>query len=111
MSDEYPRASPWPVFVALGLVLSEVGVLFGVAPVAVGGLLLFAASVVGIFRESRYASTLWRPALAVGSALAVAGGAVYALTGADARGIYVLVSGALVVAAAVALALAESGRL
>ncbi len=111
MRSEKPRASPWPVFVALGLALSEVGVVFGVGSVAVGGVLLLAASVVGIFRESRYAESLWGPALAVGALFAAAGGLVYALTGADARGVYVAAAGALVVAAGVVLALAETGRL
>lgn len=111
VSDRYRRTSPWPVFVAFGLALSEVGVLLGFGPVAVGGVLLFATSVVGILRESRYAASLWLPALAVGGLFVALGGGVRWLTAADARGTYVLVAGALVVAGGVVLALVESGRL
>ncbi|MEF8775390.1 MAG: cox cluster protein [Haloarculaceae archaeon] len=62
LSDQYRKASPWPMFVALGVVLSEVGVVLGFFPVTVGGLLLFGATVAGILRESGYVG---RPALAM----------------------------------------------
>lgn len=109
--SEKPRASPWPVFVALGLALSEVGVVLGSGAVAFGGVLLFAASVVGILRESRYAATLWLPALGVGALFAASGALLYALTEFDARGTYVAAAGGIVVVAGVVLALVESGRL
>lgn len=60
LSEQYTRASPWPVFVALGIPLSELGILFGSVPVAVGGLLLFGGSVAGMAAESGYAATPWR---------------------------------------------------
>ncbi|RDZ39600.1 hypothetical protein C5B91_20370 [Haloferax sp. Atlit-10N] len=69
MSDEsdtnstYTGASPWPLFVALGLALSEVGVVLGLRPVSVTGLLLFVGSVAGILTEAGYVS---RPARAAG---------------------------------------------
>ncbi|MFC7130602.1 DUF7541 family protein [Haloferax chudinovii] len=69
MSDEsdtnstYTGASPWPLFVALGLALSEVGVVLGLRPVSVAGLLLFVGSVAGILTEAGYVS---RPARAAG---------------------------------------------
>lgn len=72
------RASPWPLFVALGFALSELGVFVGLYPVAVGGILLLGASVAGILRESRYAQDLWRPLVGLGLAFAVLGGAVVA---------------------------------
>lgn len=59
LSDQYRTASPWPVFVALGLPISEVGIVFGLFPVAVGGLLLFCGSIAGLMAESGYASTPW----------------------------------------------------
>lgn len=99
------------MLVALGFVVSEVGVLFGVAPVAVGGLLLLAGSVVGVVRESGYARTLWRPALLVGAVVLVAGGLVVGLTTATLRGTAVAVAGGLVVAAAAVAWLVETGRL
>lgn len=63
-SDKNPSGgSPWPIFVALGVTLSEVGVLFGIRSVTVGGLLLFVGTVAGILRESGY---IVRPERAVG---------------------------------------------
>lgn len=81
LSDQYRTASPWPVFVALGLVLSEVGVFIGLFPVAVFGLILFGGSVAGILTESGYADRPWPTLLAVGAILSVlaAGIAVWQL--------------------------------
>jgi hypothetical protein len=70
LSDQYRTASPWPVFVALGLALSEIGVFIGLFPVAVFGLLLFGGSVAGILTESGYAERPWPTLLVVGGALA-----------------------------------------
>lgn len=80
LSDQYPTASPWPVFVALGLALSEIGVFIGLFPVAVFGLILFGGSVAGILTESGYAERPWPTLVGVGavlSLLAVGIGAVY----------------------------------
>jgi len=41
LSEQYRKASPWPLFIALGVPISEIGLVFDVLPVAVGGLLLF----------------------------------------------------------------------
>ncbi|WP_435195313.1 DUF7541 family protein [Natronomonas sp. EA1] len=61
MSEAEPkRASAWPIFVALGLAISEVGVFMGLYPVAVLGLLLFAGSVAGIVHEAGYVETPWK---------------------------------------------------
>ena len=72
LSDQYRKASPWPMFVALGFVLSEVGVVLGLFPVTVGGLLLFGGTVAGILREAGYIS---RPS----AALAVLGAVLTAI--------------------------------
>jgi hypothetical protein len=61
LSSQYRRASPWPMFVAFGVPISELGILFDLFPVAVGGLLLFCGSVSGMIQESGYADTPWRP--------------------------------------------------
>jgi hypothetical protein len=65
LSEQYRRASPWPVFVALGIPIAEVGILFNLLPVAVGGLLLFCGSVAGMTDEAGYARSPWRPLLAL----------------------------------------------
>ena len=68
-----PRSSRWPLLVALGLALSEVGVFLGFVAVAVLGLLVFGTAVAGVLRESGYAATPWRPLRLLGGALAAAG--------------------------------------
>lgn len=82
LSEQYMQSSPWPVFVALGIVLTEFGVFFGgmFIPVGVGGILLLEGSVVGILRESGYASTLWKTALGIGALFTLAGGALLAFS-------------------------------
>lgn len=105
-----PRlTSPWPVFVALGIAISELGVLMGgrLIPVAVGGIVLLEASIVGIVRESGYASTLWRPAVVVGAVFLGIGGLLVALTRVDVRGTAIAVAGGLALLAAVGLRIAE----
>ncbi|WP_247008466.1 DUF7541 family protein [Halorientalis litorea] len=74
LSAQYRRASPWPVFVAVGLALSEVGIIVGIFAIAVGGLLLFAGSVAGILNESGYTAGLWWPLVGFGIALSAIGG-------------------------------------
>jgi hypothetical protein len=74
LSDQYRMASPWPVFVALGLAISEVGIVVGIFSVAVAGLLLFGGSVAGILKESGYVGQLWGSLLAFGLFLSVIGG-------------------------------------
>lgn len=76
LSDQYRSASPWPLFVAVGLALSEVGVFVGVFPVAVFGLLLFVGSVAGILTESGYAQRPWPTMIGLGALLAVAAGGI-----------------------------------
>lgn len=112
LSDQYARASPWPIPVVLGIVISEIGIVFdGLLPVAVGGLLLFAGSVVGILRESGFAETLHRPAFVVAALFGAAGAGLYVGTTADARGLAFAGTAVVVAAAAVALFLYETGRL
>lgn len=75
LSDQYRMASPWPLFVALGLPIAELGLLFGIIPLAVGGVILFGGSIAGMLGESGYVETPWR-ALGVIALLAVVLGVV-----------------------------------
>lgn len=75
IGDRYRKASPWPVFVALGFVISELGVVLGFFPVTVGGLLLFGGTVAGILSESGYVRHPWRSLTGFGI-LAIAFGAL-----------------------------------
>ena len=77
LSDQYRMASPWPLFVALGVTLSEVGIIIGIFAIAVGGLLLLGGSVAGILKESGYADGVWGSMLAFGAVLLAAGGALF----------------------------------
>lgn len=68
------KTSAWPVFVAVGLAVSEIGVfLDGLYPLAVAGLLLFVGSVAGIVSEAGYVDRPWRLLGALGVVLVVAG--------------------------------------
>lgn len=102
LSDQYRTASPWPMFVALGLPIAEVGILFDVFPVAVGGLLLFCGSIAGLVDESGYAATPWRP-LVVLAVLCLLAGAALAFTsiGLVTRGYAVIAAGVLLLVGAV----------
>ena len=71
--DRRDKTSPWPVVVVLGIVLSEVGVLFNLYPVSVTGLLLFTGSVAGIVTEAGYAARPWRLLAGLGAAFVVVG--------------------------------------
>lgn len=106
-----PRlSSPWPVFVALGIALSELGVLLGgpMIPVAVGGIALLEGSLVGILREAGYARTRWRTALVVGAAFIGIGLLLVALTHVAVRGTAIAVAGGVAVVAAPVLWLVDS---
>ncbi|MEF8818552.1 MAG: cox cluster protein [Haloferacaceae archaeon] len=102
ISDQYRTASPWPVFVALGIPISEIGLLFDLFPIAVGGLVLFCGSVAGMADEAGYADSPWT-ALGGLAALCLAGGGLLLVAvGQPTRGAAVLVAGALLLAGGVA---------
>jgi hypothetical protein len=103
LSDEYRKASPWPLFVAFGLAIFEVGIVWPLFPVAVGGLLLFAGSVVGILRESGYIANPWK-GLVTASVLCLAVGALIAYTTGGSiqlRGLAILAGGIILLASGV----------
>ncbi|MWG36447.1 DUF7541 family protein [Halomarina oriensis] len=79
VSDEYRLSSPWPMFVALGLALSEVGIVINLLPISVGGLVLFVGSVAGIVQDAGYVARPWPLLGALGGTLVVLG-AVLVLT-------------------------------
>jgi hypothetical protein len=96
LSDQYRKASPWPLFVALGLPISEIGILFDLFPIAVGGLLLFCGSIAGMLQESGYVKTPWR-ALGILAVILFAFGGALAFTDVAlvTRGYAILVAGGL----------------
>ena len=70
------RTSPWPVVVVVGIVLSEVGILFNLYPVSVAGLLVFTGSVAGIVDEAGYIARPWRLLVGLGVAFLAVGAVV-----------------------------------
>ena len=73
-ASQAKKTSAWPLFVALGLAVSEVGVfLDGLYPLAVAGLLLFVGSVAGIVHEAGYVDRPWWLLGGLGAVLVVAG--------------------------------------
>lgn len=127
LSDQYSRASPWPVFVALGLAISEVGIVMALFPLAVGGLLLFAGSVTGILQESNYVESPWPLLVGFGIALIVLGtglilsqatsstpdaivAALAAMNGLVFRGLSILLSGIVLAVLGVVGKVAEPTR-
>lgn len=126
LSDQYRKASPWPMLVAFGFVISEVGVVLGLFPVTVGGLLLFGGTVAGILSESGYVEATWKSLVALGVVLAAFGaltiglnaelGALSLETLLDAgrpfvyRGSAIATAGVMLVAVGVTLNLVEPTR-
>lgn len=104
LSEQYRTASPWPLFVALGLPIAELGILFGGVffPVAVGGLLLFFGSIAGLLREAGYVGTLWT-ALGASALVTFGLGLLFIYGGLDLvqRGTAIIVAGAIMLAGAV----------
>lgn len=72
-SDRYDKTSPWPIVVVLGLVFSEIGIVFGFYPLAIGGLAMFVGSVSGIVHEAGYVASPWRLLSGLGVALCAVG--------------------------------------
>jgi len=119
LADRFGKSSPWPLFVAIGLAISEVGVVMALLPVTVGGLLLFVGSVAGILTETEYVDSPWPLLAGFAAVLVVLGAAIYLYTGAPLsvdtvldtlavgrtvayRGLAIAVAGIVTVAVAVA---------
>ncbi|WP_435360726.1 DUF7541 family protein [Haloarchaeobius sp. DFWS5] len=72
-----PKASVWPMLIAVGLAISEVGVVFAILPVSVFGLLMFCGSLAGIVSESGYVDEPWLTMAGFGVVLLVAGAGLF----------------------------------
>lgn len=103
LSSRYTKVSPWPIFIAFGIVISELGILFNVLPVAVGGLVLLSGSIAGLAAETGYAATPWRAlGVCAGVLVGLGAGLFYigslpaaAGTQIDQRGVAILVTALL----------------
>jgi hypothetical protein len=103
LSEQYRMASPWPIFVGLGLPIAEVGIVFDLFPVAVGGLILFCGSISGILQEAGYVRSPWR-AIGALAVVLVAVGVAFVVTDLNliTRGYAVITAGALLLLGGVA---------
>lgn len=100
LSDQYRMASPWPLFIALGIPIAELGILFNLPPLSIGGLLLLCGSSAGMAKEAGYAKTLWRALAVCGVLLFALGGVLlYADTLITAEGVQLVARGYAVIAA------------
>lgn len=57
LPTQYRKSSPWPMLIALGIALSEVGIILGLIPIAVGGLVLLLGSIGGVLKETEYVTS------------------------------------------------------
>lgn len=73
VNEPVTKVSPWPVFIAVGLGLAEVGIVTGILPLAVGGILLFGGSVSGILAETDWVESPWTALAATGSSFGAVG--------------------------------------
>jgi hypothetical protein len=103
LSEQYRMASPWPIFIALGIPIAELGIIFDLFPLSVGGLILFCGSVSGILQEAGYVESAWRT-LGTLAVVLLAIGAAFAFTDLNlvTRGYAIIVAGVLLVVGAVA---------
>ena len=112
-TERTDAARPWPLLVAVGLVGSEVGIVVDLVPVAVVGLVVFAASVAGILADADYvdrpvslAAGFGAAFVAVGAVLAVHGtgalsiGLLEPLSGLTSRGVALVGAGVVTVVGA-----------
>lgn len=78
-SEGAALASPWPIVVAVGFAVSELGVFVGSVPVAVGGLILFGGAGAGLAHDAGYGSSPAGPLLVAGVLFVLVGGGVWVL--------------------------------
>lgn len=76
-SEQHEIVSPWPVVIALGLAVSEVGVAFGAVSIAVVGLIVLVGSVAGVLTEAGYTTRPWRVVGYLGVGLVALGGVIW----------------------------------
>lgn len=79
MGREHERrhSSAWPLVAAVGIVATEVGVVFGLVAIAVGGVVAVGASCAGMIHEAGYATDPWWPLRLIGAIVAVVSAAVW----------------------------------
>jgi hypothetical protein len=77
VTDHKPSASLWPMFVAFGLAIAEVGVVVGVFVFTVIGFLMFTGAIAGILAEAGYVERPWATLGVLGTVVLALGIAVF----------------------------------
>ncbi|WP_226005696.1 DUF7541 family protein [Natrinema salinisoli] len=112
-TERTDAARPWPLLVAVGLAGSEVGIVVDLVPVAVAGLVVFAASVAGVLADAEYVDRPLTLVTTFGAVFVVVGGVLAAhgtgtlpiaplepLSGLTSRGIALVLAGLVTVVGA-----------
>jgi len=90
------ESTPWPLLLAFGIAVAELGVFLGYAVVAVPGVVLFGASLASGLAEAGYARSRPQALALSGAALSLLGGVTVLATTLTLRGLSILVGGLLV---------------
>jgi hypothetical protein len=88
--------TPWPLLLAFGIAVAELGVFLGFAVVAVPGVALFGGSLAGALAEAGYVRSRPQALALAGAGLSLLGGVTVLSTSLTLRGISILVGGLLV---------------
>lgn len=89
-------STPWPLLLAFGIAVAELGVFLGYAVIAVPGVVLFGGSLAGALAEAGYVSARPKALAFSGAALSLLGGGTVLATTLTLRGLSILVGGLLV---------------
>lgn len=94
-------STPWPLLLAFGIAVAELGIFLGYAVVAVPGVVLFGGSFAGGLAEAGYVRSRPQALALSGVALSLLGGVTVLATSLTLRGLSILVGGLLVSTVAV----------
>jgi len=81
VGERKPSSSAYPMFLAFGLAIAEVGVVLGVFVLTVVGFIAFTGSVAGILAESGYVGDGWTTLAVLGVVVFALGGVVFTVYG------------------------------
>lgn len=88
-------STPWPLLLAFGIAVAELGVFLGFAVVAVPGVVLFGGSLAGGLAEAGYARSRPQALALSGAGLSLLGGLTVLATTLGLRGLSILLGGLL----------------
>ena len=88
-------ATPWPLLLAFGIAVAELGVFLGYAVVAVPGVVLFGGSLAGAIAEAGYARSRSQALAFCSAGLSMLGALTVLTTTLTLRGLSILVGGLL----------------